>query len=121
MARLLIVEDDPDSQEVVATIVEHMGFKVDTVENGEQASDVIQRSEVIYDAILIDLALPGKDGWELLKDVLNNPNTSDTICIAMTAFHNSKLREQALHAGFNAYLPKPINKSLLRRALSKLL
>jgi len=109
--RILVVEDDPDGQEMITTVLEHMDFVVDTAENGEKASQMVLSSDVSYSAVIIDLALPGKNGWELLTDIQGNPNTANLTCIAVTAFHNSKLRERALQAGFNAYFPKPIHPS----------
>ncbi len=68
-----------------------------------------------------DLTLPGKDGWELLADILDNPTTEALPCIAVTAYHNSKLREQALRAGFIAYFPKPLDGTLLGRELDRIM
>jgi CheY-like chemotaxis protein len=118
--RILVVEDDPDGLEMVTTMLQHMNFTVDTADNGEQASHILFESGKTYSAIIIDLALPGKDGWELLGEVLNNPNTERIPCIAVTAFHNSKLREEALRAGFIAYFPKPIDGTQLGRELDRL-
>ncbi|MDX2076477.1 MAG: response regulator [bacterium] len=118
--RILVVEDDPDGQEMVTTMLQHMNFAVDTADNGEQASHIIFNSGIRYGAIIIDLALPGKDGWELLAEILNNPNTYQIPCVAVTAFHNSKLREEALRAGFIAYFPKPIDGTQLGRELERL-
>lgn len=106
--RILLVEDDPDGQEVIETILEYDDFVVDIADDGERATTMIFNSEYHYDAIIIDLALPGKNGWQLLSDILANPDTNKIACIAVTAFHTSKLREQALKAGFTAYFPKPI-------------
>lgn len=119
--RVLVVEDDPDGQEMVATILEHLNYRVDTADDGEQAAQMLFGSANPYDAVIIDLALPGKDGWELLADILDNPSTAETPCIAVTAFHNSKLREQALRAGFTAYFPKPLDGTQLGRELDQLI
>ena len=118
---VLVVEDDPDGREMVATILEHVGFHVDTADDGEQAAQKLFGSENPYDAVIIDLALPGKDGWELLADILAHPSTVEMPCIAVTAFHNSKLREQALRAGFMAYFPKPLDGTQLGRELDRLI
>src|SRR5687768_9118192 len=101
--RILVVEDDLDGQEMVKTILQHLEFEVDTADDGEQAPQILFDSGAVYDAVVIDLALPGKDGWELLRDILDHPETSSVPCIAVTAFHSSKLREAALQAGFTAY------------------
>lgn len=118
--RVLVVEDDPDGQEMVTTMLQHMNFSVEAADSGEQASSILFDDQIFYDAIIIDLALPGKDGWELLADILNHPRTHQIPCIAVTAFHNSKLREEALRAGFIAYFPKPIDGTQLGRELERL-
>ena len=121
LKRVLVVEDDPDGREMVATILEHMNYHVDTADDGEQAAKMLFGSVNPYDAVIIDLALPGKDGWELLADILENPSTLEMPCIAVTAFHNSKLREQALRAGFTAYFPKPLDGTQLSVELERLI
>ena len=120
-AQILLIEDDPDGQELVATMLQNMQYVVDLADDGEQASQFLFASDAFYRAIIIDLALPGKDGWELLHEILANPKTKAVPCIAVTAFHNSKLREEALSAGFTAYLPKPIDDTRLGRELAKLI
>lgn len=119
--RILVVEDDPDGQEMVTTMLRHMKFDVDTADDGEEAAQILFNTNAAYQAIIIDLALPGKDGWELLSEILENPRTSDLPCIAVTAFHNSKLREEALRAGFTAYFPKPIDGTQLGREIERLI
>lgn len=117
---ILVVEDDMDSQEMVVTVLQHMNFLVDTADDGEDASQMLGQG-IAYNAVVIDLALPGKNGFQLLQEILDNPDTEDLPCIAVTAFHNSKLREEALNAGFTAYFPKPLDGIILGRELGSLL
>ena len=119
--RILVVEDDPDSQEMIVTVLQHMNYNVDTADTGEQASKILRASGGTYNAIVLDLALPGRDGWELLNEILDNPSTKNLPCVAMTAFHNSKLREEALRAGFSAYFAKPVDTKLLGNELDRLI
>ncbi len=119
--RILVVEDDPDGQEMVATMLEHMNFPVDIVGNAEDALHYLLNGDVNYNAVIIDLALPGMDGWELLATILKNPKVSHIPCVAVTAFHTFKMREDAIKAGFLAYLPKPIDGMELGRELDRLL
>lgn len=119
--RVLVVEDDPDGQEMVATILEHMDFEVDTADDGEEASQILFETDATYNAIVVDLSLPGKDGWELLSEIRQHHQTHQIPCIAVTAFHNSKLREQALQAGFTAYFAKPLDASELGDILNRLI
>ena len=118
---LLVVEDDPDGQEVVATILSHLHISIDTAATAEEAESFLFDQRHEYHAVIIDLALPGKDGWELLAEIQADPETANLTCIAVTAYHNSKLREQALTHGFHAYFPKPLDATGFARALEEIL
>jgi CheY-like chemotaxis protein len=118
--QILVVEDDPDGQEMISTMLQHLQFDVDAADNAEDATHLLAKKSS-YSAIIIDLALPGKDGWELLADILGNPTTSEIPCIAVTAHHTSKLREDTIRAGFVAYFPKPIDATALGRQLASLI
>lgn len=117
---VLVVEDDPDGQEVVSTILEHLNIRTTVAGNAEDAERLLFGG-VSFNAIVVDLALPGKDGWELLRDILANPQTANIPCVAVTAFHTSKLREEAIHAGFSAYFAKPIDSTAFARRLESLM
>lgn len=119
--KFLVVEDIPDSQEVVTAVLEHLNLSYDLAADAEQAEQFLFKLQVPYTAILIDLALPGKDGWELLSEIQQHPQTSSIPCIAITAYHSSKTREQALLAGFNAYFSKPLDTTAFARHLEALL
>ena len=119
--RILVVEDDPDGQEMITTMLQHLQYEVDTVDDAEGAGQALFGAETPYNAIIIDLALPGKDGWELLAEITDNPLTANIPCLAVTAHHTSKLREETIRAGFVAYFPKPIDATSLGRQLEQLI
>lgn len=118
---ILIVEDDPDASSLVSHIVHHLHLSYEAVSDGETALNRLYTAKNRYCAVIIDIALPGKDGWELIQSIRNEPSTESLICIAVTAYHNSKTREQAVLSGFNAYFPKPIDATHFARELSNLL
>jgi CheY-like chemotaxis protein len=119
--RILVVEDDPDGQVVVATILEHMNIPLDVAGNSTEAERFLFNIRTRYNAVIIDLALPDKDGWELLSEIQAAPDTKDVPCIAVTAYHTSKLREEAVKAGFVAYFAKPIDSTSFIRQLEAIL
>jgi CheY-like chemotaxis protein len=119
--QILVVEDDPDGQVVVATILEHLNISIDVANNAEEAENYLFQMGRQYTAAILDLALPGKDGWELLAEIQSYQETADLPCIAVTAFHTSKLREDAIKAGFLAYFAKPIEATTFARSLEALL
>lgn len=118
---ILVVEDDPDGQAVVAHILNYMNIPHEVVGSAEHAANRLFQNNNLYRAVIIDLALPGKDGWGLLNDIQGNMDTSTLPCIAITAYHTSALREQALRAGFTAYFPKPIEATSFARSLAEVL
>lgn len=118
---ILIVEDDPDGQALVSHVVSHLRIPNHVVGDAEKAIEKLFESGEVYRAVIIDLALPGKDGWELLADIRDNPATANLLCIAVTAFHTSKTREDALRSGFDAYFAKPLDATHFARELEALL
>lgn len=118
--RILVVEDDPDGQVVVATMLEHLNFTIDAASDAAEAEQWLFQSGTSYDAVILDLALPDKDGWQLLSEIRATPETASLPCIAITAYHTSKLREDAIKAGFTAYLPKPLDPTLFAREVERL-
>ncbi len=104
---ILIVEDEPDGQEVIAGLLSQFDIATDAVATAEEALDrLAQRG---YTAAVIDLALPHMDGLALLKTIRNNPTTATLPCIVCTAYHSSLVKRQAIEAGCNAYLTKPLD------------
>jgi CheY-like chemotaxis protein len=110
--RILIVEDDPASWDVLAHLLEHNDIAVDVAETGEAALTLLEQHT--YSLAILDLALPGMDGWGVLKAIQNNPETDTLIVIALTAYYTPSLARDAKEAGFAACFPKPITQSLIQ-------
>src|SRR5262245_25614308 len=104
---ILIVEDEPDVQEVVVQLLGHYGVNTDRANDAEEALALLNQES--YDAALIDLALPGMNGFDLLKKVRAQSQWSGMRCIAFTAFHSSGVRKQVMDAGFDGYFAKPLD------------
>lgn len=104
---ILVVEDEPDGQELVSRMLAQVNIKVDVTGSAEDAWQRIH--DTAYSALIIDLALPGKDGFELLREVRQNKMTIP--CIAITAFHTPELKQKALEEGFDAYFAKPLDRT----------
>lgn len=118
---VLVVEDDADGQEMMQTLLGHLNISTDVAEDAAAAEKLLFQSGKKYSAAIIDLALPDKDGWQILSEILANSQTADLPCIAVTAYHTSKLREDAILAGFRAYFPKPVDGTAFLRGLESIL
>jgi CheY-like chemotaxis protein len=105
--RILVVEDDPDGQDVVVRILRHYGMTADIVFSGEEALALL--AEKSYTAAVVDLALPGMDGWTLLNSIHHLEKTASLPCFAITAYHSAEVALHAIDHGFIAYFPKPLD------------
>lgn len=106
--RILLVEDDQDSQTVVTQIAKHLHYFIDVAGSAEEASELLFETELDYDLIIIDLRLPGKNGWQLFSIIKENPTTAHVPCIATTGYGDSLVAREAKAAGFEHFMAKPI-------------
>ena len=107
--RILVVEDESDSREMIHDILVFHGIDAVTTATAEDALYVLE--DITPHLILVDLALPGMDGWQLLGELRENPTLQHIPRVAITAFHSASVAQHAITAGFHAYMPKPIDAS----------
>jgi len=115
----LVIEDEYDGQQVVSKILRYMGIHAEVAGTAEEALDMMAGQA--YTAAIIDLALPGMDGLELLARIRSDPATADMPCVMITAYHSSQVKKQAVEAGIDLYFPKPIDDTTFIRELERLL
>lgn len=106
MAKILIVEDSPDNMKLFRTLLTLKGHEVAGLSGGEGLLQAIEQGNP--DLVLMDIQLPGKDGFELLREIRGSL-LGTTRVIALTAHAMAGDRERALQAGFDGYITKPID------------
>lgn len=104
---VLVVEDETDSREMLHDILVFRGIDAVAVSTAEDALQVLE--DITPDLILVDLALPGMDGWGLLDRLREEETLNDMRRVALTAFHSTAVAQHAIAAGFHAYFSKPID------------
>ena len=114
---VLVVEDDPDGQELVGRILKHHNIPMDIASTGEEALVLLDQNE--YSIAVIDLALPKIDGWRLLDTIRKSPQSTGMPCVAVTAFHSAEVATKAIKSGFAAYFPKPLDTVSFVRELRR--
>ncbi len=116
---VLLAEDDEISRKVARRMMEEMGCRVEAVGCGEDACLAAADGE--FDAVLMDVQLPGLDGFEATRRIRERERGWDrhTPIIAMTAHAMAGDREKCLEVGMDDYLAKPIQAEQLRRALCR--
>ncbi|MBD2496029.1 response regulator [Nostoc sp. FACHB-280] len=119
--RVLAVEDDPDSREFLVFVLEQYGATVMAVANTAAGFELFP--EFQPDILVSDIGMPGEDGYSLIRKIRKLPaNQGGKIpAIALTAYAKTEDSQQALAAGFQTHLPKPVEPTLLAKAIIDLL
>ena len=121
--KLLIVEDNEINREIATELLEESGFIVDVAEDGDIAVEKMKKAEKgDYDLVLMDIQMPRMDGFEATKAIRAlESDISDIPILAMTANAFEEDRKNALEAGMNEHIAKPINIKMLKKILEKYL
>jgi PAS domain S-box-containing protein len=116
--RVLVVDDNLDSLTSLAMLLRMSGDEVRTATDGAAALDVAKafRPEVV----LLDLGLPGMDGYEVGRRIRKMPEARSAVLVAQTGWGQDEDRRRSAEAGFNAHLVKPVDPAELQRILASL-
>jgi two-component system CheB/CheR fusion protein len=110
-----VIEDNLDSVHALAYLLSDIGHTVEYAMNGYIALDVARRFRPGF--VLLDLGLPGIDGFEVCRQIRRDPQLRFCRVVALTAYTEDEYRARAKHSGFELYLVKPVDT----RALEDLL
>lgn len=114
---ILVVEDTPDTRELIRLVLEHEGYEVVEAERGDEA--VRLAVETHPDAIIMDMSLPVIDGCQATKAIRRLPGFERVPIIACTAYNRWEWRARAIVAGCDEFIEKPINFDRLGAILSR--
>ena len=114
--RVLIVEDNADAREGLCLLLTYAGHEVETAED---ASSGLEKLRTFQPEIaLIDIGLPGVDGYALARMARQTPDSAATYLVALTGYGQAEDRQKALSAGFDAHLTKPVDPGRLNAFLA---
>lgn len=114
---VLVVDDSSDGREMLVEYLAFRQFPVAEAQSGAEAIDVARRIQP--DIILMDLSMPGVDGWEATRRLRADPATGSTIIVAVTAHAYPREQDAARAAGCDVVIAKPFDLSALADALGK--
>ncbi len=117
--KVLLIEDDSYSADVVSRILTYHKIEHTIVASAEGALELLKQDTP--NLLIVDLALPGMNGWDFLKTVRRDPANAHIPAVAVTAFHSTLVAQQAIEMGFNAYFAKPIEATSFVRELERVL
>jgi CheY-like chemotaxis protein len=119
MPRILLVEDNELNRDMLSRRLMRRGYQVDLAADGKEG---LQMAEAITpDLILLDLSLPGMDGWEVLRQLKQHSQMKNIPVVALTAHALVTDRNRALEAGFDDYDIKPVEMPRLLKKMETLL
>ncbi|MDE7439392.1 MAG: transporter substrate-binding domain-containing protein [Clostridia bacterium] len=122
--KILLVEDNELNQEIAQTVLEGVGFVIDTADDGSIAVEQVKKMPAgTYDVILMDVQMPIMNGYQATKAIraLDDPAKAATPIVAMTANAFDEDRKEALDSGMNGYVDKPIVIEKLLKELENIL
>ncbi|MGA7826689.1 MAG: ATP-binding protein [Geobacteraceae bacterium] len=119
LGRILLAEDNRVNQEVCAEIINHLGYRVDIVSNGQEAVAAFEKNS--YDLVLMDFQMPVMDGIEATHRIrlLDRKKGQHTTIVALTARVMEGDREECLERGMDDYLSKPFSMEAMRQMLER--
>jgi signal transduction histidine kinase/CheY-like chemotaxis protein len=118
--RVLLVDDEPEARQIISTVITRTGAEVKTCNSAHEA--LAKLSEWKPDVILSDIAMPDQDGYSFIRQVRSLPRDKggDTPAAALTAYARDIDRRQALAAGYQMHIAKPIGASQLVTMIARL-
>ena len=117
--RILLVEDNDSNRELARMVLSGRGFDVDTAVDGDEG--LHKARSRVYDLVLMDIELPGKDGLTVTRMLRSDPKTASVPIVALTANAMKGNEQEALAAGCSGYISKPIEVANFVQRISKYL
>jgi CheY-like chemotaxis protein len=117
--KILIAEDNAVNRELLRELLEIRGHEVIEACNGEEALRALEDCKP--EILLLDLGMPVLDGYGTVRKIRENPSFATLPVLAVTAYAMQGDKERILSSGFDGYLSKPINPTLLFQELERLL
>ena len=117
--KILYIEDHPAQSDIMRQMLEFSGCEVVLANSGEEGIDKAHEEQP--DIILMDLRMPGMGGIEAIKQLKSAPNVSDIPVVVISAWTSSRNREEALQAGADKFIAKPVDTKRLMKQINKLI
>lgn len=116
---VLVTDDQPHIAEVIRLSLERTGCRVEIAASGEAALRKVDAGRI--DLLIIDLAMPGMNGFETVRQLKRKPGCADLPVIVLTGSGDAQLRTEAERLGVAAFFTKPFSPTELQRRVQKIL
>lgn len=116
-ARIMIVDDEFYISRSLAFMLEKEGYECVTANDGDEALDLVARERP--DIIFLDINMPNKNGYEVCREIKNNPETREIVVIMLTAKGQVEFEDRGFDAGADDFLLKPYDPNLIVSTIEK--
>jgi len=116
--RVMLIEDEPNIIEAISFILSREGLSVETHSDGTTANDKLRASTP--DLLILDVMLPGKSGYDILRELREEAGTAELPVLMLTARGQTRDREIALEAGVSRFMTKPFSNADMLAAVRDL-
>jgi PAS domain S-box-containing protein len=116
--RILLVEDSPDAALALSYLLESLGHEISLARDGHLALEVAEK--LVPDIVILDIGLPGMDGYEVARRMRELPDLRSTVLIALTGYGQEDDRRRSREAGFDHHFVKPVSFEEIERVLGGL-
>lgn len=114
--RVLVVDDNRESVETLSMLLQLKGHDARIAEDGDEAIAIAD--SYLPHVVVLDLSLPGRDGYEIARELRARPYGTGLVLVALTGWSGNDVREKAAAAGFDFHLLKPVDWPNLEQVLS---
>jgi DNA-binding response OmpR family regulator len=115
---ILVVDDNRDNADIIREYLEARGYPISVAYNGDDALELFEREKPAI--ILLDVMMPGKDGWEVCREMKKHPTLGSSIRVIMvTALQDWMNKRQALETGADDFVEKPFELAALAKVVER--
>jgi CheY-like chemotaxis protein len=119
--RVLVVDDEHDTRRMLKEVLESAGANVTVTESAQEALEALTLGQGGFDVLLSDIGMPNQDGYDLIREVRRRGSDSKVLpAIALTGFARADDAREALSAGFQTHIPKPVEVHGLTATIASL-
>jgi DNA-binding response OmpR family regulator len=116
---VLVIEDEADIRNFISRVLELEGYDVFKASDGIVGMEILKEQPI--DLVLLDLRMPGPDGWSILKEIKRNPDFAPIPVVVLTAIAETIQRRKTLRMGASSYLIKPLSSHVLSKVVANVL
>ncbi len=116
---VLIIEDEIDILNFISRVLELEGYQVLKASDGSTGMDMIKDQSIAL--VMLDLRLPGPDGWSILREIKRNPESAKIPVVVLTAIAETTQRKKTLRMGAAKYLIKPLSAHSISQTIADIL